>query len=195
MSTQTDTTVSSTRTWEGVEIPVAGTYVLDPSHTEVGFVGRHLMVTKVRGRFSQFEGAVTVAEDPLASSVEVTIQAASLDTRDAARDGHVTSPDFLDVEQHPTLEFRSTGVRHVKGDRFEVTGDLTVVGVTRSVVLDMTLDGVVGDPWGGTRLAFSASTEIDREEWGLTWNVALETGGVLVGKKVKIELEGQAVRQ
>ena len=105
------------------------------------------------------------------------------------------SPDLLDVEAHPTMTFRSTGVRHVRGDRFEVTGDLTIAGTTKSVVLDMVLDGVVGDPWGGTRLAFSAATEIDREEFGITWNVALETGGVLVGKKVKIELEGQAVRQ
>ncbi len=190
-----DVTIHATRTWEGVEIPTAGTYVLDKSHTEVGFVGRHLMVTKVRGRFSDFEGAVTIDEDPLASSVDVTIEAASIDTRDDARDGHVKSADLLDVENHPTLTFRSTGVRHLKGDKFAVTGDLTVAGVTRTVVLDLTLDGVVGDPWGGTRLAFSASTEIDREEFGITWNVALETGGVLVGKKVKIEIEGQAVRQ
>ena len=190
-----DITVAATRTWQGVEIPAPGTYVLDPSHTEVGFVGRHLMVTKVRGRFSEFEGTVTVGEDPLASSVDVTIATASIDTRDEARDGHVKSPDLLDVEAHPTMTFRSTGVRHVRGDRFEVTGDLTIAGTTKSVVLDMVLDGVVGDPWGGTRLAFSAATEIDREEFGITWNVALETGGVLVGKKVKIELEGQAVRQ
>ncbi len=190
-----DTTVAATRTWQGVQIPVPGTYVLDPSHTEVGFVGRHLMVTKVRGRFSEFEGTVTVDEDPLASAVDVTIATASIDTRDEARDGHVKSADLLDVEAHPTMTFRSSGVRHVRGDRFEVTGDLTIAGTTRSVVLDMVLDGVVGDPWGGTRLAFSASTEIDREEFGITWNVALETGGVLVGKKVKIELEGQAVRQ
>jgi polyisoprenoid-binding protein YceI len=190
-----DTTVAATRTWQGVQIPVPGTYVLDPSHTEVGFVGRHLMVTKVRGRFSEFEGTVTVDEDPLASAVDVTIATASIDTRDEARDGHVKSADLLDVEAHPTMTFRSTGVRHVRGDRFEVTGDLSIAGTTRSVALDMVLDGVVGDPWGGTRLAFSASTEIDREEFGITWNVALETGGVLVGKKVKIELEGQAVRQ
>jgi len=190
-----DVTVHATRTWEGVEIPTASTYVLDKSHTEVGFVGRHLMVTKVRGRFSDFEGTVTIAEDPQASSVDVTIDAASIDTRDDARDGHVKSADLLDVENHPSLTFRSTGVRHVKGDRFEVTGDLTVAGVTQAVALDLTLDGVLGDPWGGTRLAFSASTEIDREEFGITWNVALEAGGVLVGKKVKIEIEGQAVRQ
>lgn len=188
-------TPASTRTWEGVDIPVAGTYALDPSHTSVGFVARHLMVTKVRGAFTEFEGTVTIADDPLASSVEVSIAAASFRTGDDGRDGHVRSADLLDVETHPTLTFRSTGVRHTKHDRFEVTGDLTIRDVTRSVVLDMTLDGVVGDPWGGTRLAFTAETEIDREDFGITWNVALESGGVLVGKKVKIELEGQAVRQ
>ena len=130
-----DITVAATRTWQGVEIPAPGTYVLDPSHTELGFVGRHLMVTKVRGRFSEFEGTVTVGEDPLASSVDVTIATASIDTRDEARDGHVKSPDLLDVEAHPTMTFRSTGVRHVRGDRFEVTGDLTIAGTTKSVVL------------------------------------------------------------
>lgn len=192
----TDTsTATATRTWDGVEIPTAGTYAIDASHTEVGFVARHLMVTKVRGRFSEFEGDVIIAEDPLASSVAVTIQTASIDTRDESRDGHVRSADLLDVDQFPTMTFASRSVSHAGKDRFTVTGDLTVRGVTRPVELDLTLDGVVGDPWGGTRLAFSASTEIDREDFGITWNVALETGGVLVGKKIKIELEGQAVRQ
>ena len=188
------TEAPTTRTFEGSEIPTSGTFNIDPSHTEVGFVARHLMVTKVRGRFSDFSGDITIADDPLESSVAVVIQAASIDTRDEQRDAHVRSAELLDTEQFPTLEFRSTGVTHTKGDRFAVTGDLTVRGVTRPVVLDLTVDGVVQDPWGNQRLAFSAETELDREDFGLTWNVALETGGVLVGRKVKIEIEGQAVR-
>ena len=191
----TDTATTPTRTFEGVDVPAPGTYALDPSHTDVAFVARHLMVTKVRGRFSSFEGSVTIGQDPLASSVAVAIDAASIDSRDEQRDGHLRSPDFLDVERFPQLAFRSTSVRHLGADRFAVDGELTVRDVTRPVTLDMELDGVVGDPWGGTRMAFSASTELDREAFGLTWNVALESGGVLVGKKVRIEIEGQAVRQ
>ncbi len=193
----TATATSSTatnRSFAGVEIPVAGTYHLDPTHTSVGFVAKHLMVTKVRGRFTEVEGSVTVAEDPMASSVDVTMQASSIDTRTEDRDTHLRSPDFLDVEQFPTLSFHSTAVRHAGANEFEVDGDLTIKGVSRPVTLAMELDGVVGDPWGGQRLAFTASTEVDREEWGLTWNVALETGGVLVSKKVRIEIEGQAVK-
>lgn len=184
----------ATRSFAGVEIPVEGTYQLDPTHTSVGFVAKHLMVTKVRGRFTEVEGSVTVADDPLASSVDVTMQSASIDTRTEDRDAHLRSPEFLDVEQFPTLSFHSTAVRHAGGNEFEVDGDLTIKGVSRPVTLAMELDGVVGDPWGGQRLAFTASTEIDREDWGLTWNVALETGGVLVSKKIKIEIEGQAVK-
>ena len=183
------------RTFAGEQIPAAGTFTIDPSHTTVGFVARHLMVTKVRGRFTAVEGTIVVAEDPLASSVEVDIDAASIDTREADRDAHLRSADFLDVEHFPTLAFRSTGVAHVKGDEWLVDGELTVRGVTRAVQLELEIDGVVRDPWGNERLAFSAETEIDREEFGLTWNVALETGGVLVGKKVKFEIEGQGVRQ
>src|SRR5690606_31967571 len=159
-------------------------YAIDPSHTSVGFVAKHLMVTKVRGAFDELEGAITIAEEPLDSSVEVTLQAASVNTRSADRDAHLRSADFLDVEQHPTLSYRSTGVRHVEGSRFQLDGELTVKGVSRPLTLDMELDGVAKDPWGGQRMAFSAQAEVDREDWGLTWNVALETGGVLVSKKV-----------
>lgn len=188
-------TSTSTRTFEGVEVPAPGTFQLDPSHTEVAFVARHLMVTKVRGRFSEFEGTITVAEEPLASGVEVTIQAGSVDTRDAGRDEHLRSADFFDVESNPAITFRSTGVEHRGGTDFTVHGELTVRDQTRPVDLAMTLEGVVTDPWGNERMAFTASTEVDREEWGLTWNQALETGGVLVGKKVRFEIDGQAVRQ
>jgi polyisoprenoid-binding protein YceI len=183
------------REWQGTDVPAPGTYVLDPSHTTVGFVARHLMVTKVRGRFEEFEGSITVGGDPLASSAQAAISTASLTTGSADRDGHVKSDDFLAVQAFPTMRFASRSVSHVAGDRFTVVGDLTVKDVTREVVLDVTVDGVARDPWGGERLAVTASTEIDREDFGITWNVALESGGVLVSKKVRIEIEAQAVRQ
>lgn len=193
MTTTESAIAPQTRTFEGVEIPSAGRYVIDASHTNVGFSAKHLMVSKVRGRFSDFDGAITIADAPLDSSVQVSLQAASIDSRSEDRDGHLRSPDFLDVDQFPTLEFRSTAVRHTGGNTFEVDGELTIKDVTRPLSLDMEFEGVAQDPWGGHRIAFSAATEIDREDWGLTWNVALETGGVLVGKKIKLEIEGEAV--
>jgi polyisoprenoid-binding protein YceI len=175
--------------------PAAGVYEIDKSHSMVEFVSRHLMVTKIRGRFSEFSGAITVGETPEESSVEVTIDAASIDSRDEKRDGHLRSPDFLDVENHPTIEFRSTDVEVIDDQRLRVTGDLTIRDVTRPVTLDATFDGEFADPWGNQRIGFSASTEIDREDWGLTWNVALETGGVLVARKARLELTVSAVRK
>jgi polyisoprenoid-binding protein YceI len=174
---------------------VAGTWQIDPSHSTVGFVARHLMVTKVRGRFTDVDATVTVGDDPTASSVEAVIQTASIDTRSADRDTHLRSADFFDVEQFPTITFRSTAVRAVKGDRWALDGELTIKGVTRPVTLDVEFEGTAGDPWGGQRAGFTAETEIDREDWGLTWNVALESGGILVSKKIKLELEVQLVRQ
>jgi len=191
----TDTAApTTTRTFEGATIPTPGTFVLDASHTTIGFIARHLVVTKVRGSFDTFEGAITVAEDPLASSVEVSIDAASFDSRDEGRDGHVKGADFLDVENFPTLTFRSTGVRNEKG-AWKVDGDLTVKSTTKPVVLDLELGGVVTDPWGGSRLAFSATTQIDRDDYGINFNVPLDGGGMLVGKKIVIEIDGQGVRQ
>jgi polyisoprenoid-binding protein YceI len=190
----TTETTPQTRTVAGVEVPSPGTFALDPSHSQVGFVVRHLVAAKVRGHFTAFEGTITVGDEPAGSSVEVTIQADSFDTRDAGRDEHVRSADFLDVEHHPTLTFRSTGVR-VEGDDWKVDGELTIRGVTKPVVLDLEIDGVVQDPWGNQRLVVSAETEINREDFGLTWNQALETGGVMVAKKVKIVIEAEAIRQ
>jgi polyisoprenoid-binding protein YceI len=174
-------------------LPEPGDWAVDASHTEVGFSVRHLGLAKVRGRFGEVEGVVRVAEPAEASSVEVRIAAGSVDTRDAKRDEHLRSADFLDAEHHPHLGFRSTAVRP-NGERWLVDGELTIRGVTRPVTLDVAFEGVGADPWGGTRAAFSASTEIDREDFGLTWNVALETGGVLVGKRIRIELEVELVR-
>jgi polyisoprenoid-binding protein YceI len=173
-------------------LPARGAWTIDPSHSSVEFVVRHLMVAKVRGRFSEFGGTIQVGDTPEASSVEVTISPASITTGDAGRDGHLQSADFFDVEQFPTIGFRSTAVRSVKGDRYEVDGELTVRSVSKPVTLDLEYQGSITDPFGADKVVYSASTEIDREEWGLTWNQALESGGVLVGKKAKIEIEVEA---
>ena len=185
---------TATRTLEGVEVPATGTWEIDRSHSTVGFVARHLMVAKVRGRFGEFDGTIHIAEAPEDSHVEVSIEAASIDTRDSKRDAHLRSGDFLDVENHPTLSFRNTGFIQTGETTFDLPGELTIRGVRRPVVLHATFDGITPDPWGNTRAAFTAETEIDREVFGLTWNVALETGGVLVGKQVKIQIELEAVR-
>jgi len=185
----------ASRTYNGVEIPVPGTYVLDSDHQRVGFVARHLMVSKVRGHFAEATATITVAEDPAQSSVTATLQAASISTGQEQRDGHLRSADFLDVEKFPTLEYRSTGVKSIDGNEFVLTGELTIKDVTVPVDLEVELEGVGRSPYGQDVFGFSASAEIDREQFGITWNVALETGGVMVGKKVKLEIEGEAIRQ
>jgi polyisoprenoid-binding protein YceI len=184
-----------TRTVNGVALPTPGTYTLDPTHTRIGFVARHLMVTKVRGHFAAFEGTITIADEPHASTANVTIQTASVETGTPDRDRHLRSGDFFEAEKFPELTFRNARVVSQKGTDFTVVGDLTIKDVTREVELAVELDGVVKDPWGGTRLAVTASTEIDREDWGMTWNAALEAGGVVVSKKVRIEIESEAVLQ
>ena len=184
-----------TRPFEGLDVPVAGTYAIDTSHSAAAFSVKHLVVAKTRGRFTDVTGEIKIADDPLASSVTVSIEAASITTGDANRDGHLRSEDFLDVKKFPTLTYASTSVRHTKGDHFAVDGDLTIAGVTRPVTLDVEYAGVVTDPWGGTRAVFNASAKINREEFGLTYNQALETGGVLIGKDISIDLEVEAVKQ
>jgi polyisoprenoid-binding protein YceI len=190
----TESSVAS-RTYNGVEIPVPGTYVLDQNHRRVGFVARHLMVSKVRGHFADATATITVAEDPLQSSVTATLQAASITTNQEQRDAHLKSADFLDVEKFTTLEYRSTGVKSIDGNEFVLTGELTIKDVTVPVELNVELEGVGRSPYGQDVFGFSATAEIDREEFGITWNVALETGGVMVGKKIKLEIEGEAIRQ
>lgn len=185
---------ATTRTFGDLTIPTPGTFTLDKAHTLVGFVARHLMVTKVRGSFPEVSGTITVAENPLESSVEVTIDAASISTGNADRDAHLRSADFLDVEKYPTLTFRSKRIASHSGNNFVVVGDLTIKDVTREVELAVEYDGLVRDPWGGEVIAFSAKTEINREDWGITWNAALEAGGVLVGKEVTIEISVEAKR-
>ncbi|MEV4379750.1 YceI family protein [Streptosporangium sp. NPDC049644] len=182
----------TTRTWENLQIPAAGTFALDVAHTRIGFVVKHMMVSKVRGHFGDFSGTVTIAENPLDSSAELSIKAASIDTGVADRDGHLRGDDFLSAEKFPTLTFRSTRVAGHSGDEFTLVGDLTIRDVTKPVELTVEYGGAGTNPWGQDVWGFSITTEIDREEFGLTWNQALETGGVLVGKKIKIEIEGEA---
>jgi polyisoprenoid-binding protein YceI len=182
-------------TVEGIEIPEPGDWQLDPVHTSVEFVARHLMVTKVRGGFTTVSGNIHIADDPLGSWAEVTVDPASVETGDEKRDAHLRSPDFFDVEQYPDITFRSTRVEGSSPDHFKLEGDLTVHGVTRHVALDVDYHGWTSDPWGGRRAGFSASTELDREDFGLTWNVALESGGFLVGKKIRLEFEIEAIKQ
>ncbi|MEX2292308.1 MAG: YceI family protein [Acidimicrobiales bacterium] len=192
MTTQTPTPVP-TRIVDGVELPVAGRYELDASHSSVGFSVRHLMVSKTKGRFAEFTGAITIGEDPLESSVEVDIATASIDTRDETRDGHLRSPDFFDVENHPAIRFRSTSVAPAAKGTWAVEGNLSVAGVTLPVPLTVTFEGGAVDPWGGSRLGFEAHAELDRTAFGLSWNQALETGGILVGNTVKVEISAEAV--
>ena len=183
------------RVVDGVTLPAAGTYVLDPTHTRIGFVARHLMVTKVRGSFREFEGSITIGDSATDSTAEATRQTASIDTGTPDRDNHLRSGDFLEAEKYPQVTFRNARVLSQDGASFKVAGDLTIKETTREVTLDVELDGVARDPWGNEKLAVTARTEIDREDFGMTWNVALETGGVLVSKKVVIEIEAQAARQ
>jgi polyisoprenoid-binding protein YceI len=171
------------------------TWTIDPSHSTIEFVAKHMMITTVKGRFTEFTGTIVADEEHFAdSTVEATMQAASLDTRSEQRDAHLRSPDFLDVERYPEVTFRSTGLRGTK-DSFELTGDLTIRDVTRPITLDVTFEGEGKDPWGGTRASFSAKGKFDRRDFGLTWNVALETGGILVSNEVKINIEAQVVAQ
>ena len=185
----------ATRKWQDTQFPAAGTWALDVTHTAVEFEAKHLMISKVKGRFAEFEGALTVADDPTKSSVSVAIKAASIDTRTEARDDHLRSADFLEVDKYPELTFVSTGVEHDGGDDWRIRGDLTIHGITKPVTLKAEFEGQTIDPWGGQRVAFSAETKIDREEWGLTWNQALEAGGWLVGKEITLTLEVAAVLQ
>lgn len=191
----TATSSSRTRDYRGVTIPTPGTFVIDPAHTHVGFMAKHLMVTKVRGHFPEVEGSITVADDPTQSRAEATMRTASITTGSPDRDTHLRSGDFLLTEEYPTLTYRSTGITGLDGGTFAIAGELTIKGVTRPVDLAVEIDGVAADPWGGERMSISARGEIDREEFGLRWNVALESGGVLVSRKVVLEIEAQAVRQ
>jgi polyisoprenoid-binding protein YceI len=168
---------------------------IDPAHTDTGFAVRHMMISTVKGRFADVSGTITLDEADLSgSSVEVEIGVASIDTRQEERDAHLRSADFFDAENHPKITFRSRRVEATGGGDFRVIGDLTIRGVTREVVLEATDEGRATDPWGNEKAGFSARTAIDRQDFGLTWNAALETGGILVGNEIKISLEVQAAK-
>ncbi|MFB3044329.1 MAG: YceI family protein [Acidimicrobiia bacterium] len=174
-------------------LPTSGTWVIDPAHTSIEFVARHLMVTKVRGRFTDFSGTIEIADEPTESRVEIEVNLASVYTATPDRDNHLKSADFFDVENHPTMKFVSTSIVE-KGDGYSMTGDLTVRGVTHPLTLDVEYLGVMTDPYGNDKAAFSASGEVTRADWGLTWNAPLEAGGMLVSKTAQIEIEAQAAR-
>ncbi len=188
-----ETTAAPTRTIQGVEVPAPGLWVFDKAHTTIGAIGRHMMVSKVRGRFKEYDGEIHVAEKPEGSWVEIKIQADSIDTGVQQRDDHLRSSDFMYVEKYPYLTFKSTKVEILDAANLRVTGDMTIRDVTRPVVLDVEYLGVERPPWGGVAAGFSATTELERADWDMTWNQALESGGVLVGKRLKVELEVEAV--
>ncbi|NNF55614.1 MAG: YceI family protein [Acidimicrobiales bacterium] len=184
MNTATATTASTT-----------GTYAIDPTHSRVGFVARHAMVTKVRGAFNDLEGTGYFdSENPTQSTLSVSIETDSIDTRNSDRDGHLRSGDFFDVETYPTINFVSTDIETIDESNYRVTGNLTIKDVTRPTTFDLELTGTAVDPWGNTRLGLEGSAVVSRKAWGLTWNTALDAGGVLVGDKVTLELEISAVK-
>jgi polyisoprenoid-binding protein YceI len=177
--------------------PVQGKTVwkLDPSHTSVEFAAKHMMITTVRGRIADVEGTIIMDEkNPANSSVEAVLKGASLDTRSEQRDQHLRSADFLDTEKFPVITFKSKRIEGSK-ERFQVIGDLAIRGSTREITLDVTFEGEGKDPWGGERVGFAATGRIDRRYFGLTWNQALETGGVLVANEIKITIEAQATKE
>lgn len=176
-------------------VDLTGTWDIDPAHTRLGFAARHAMVATVRGGFDVFSGNIVIDhKNPSASSAEVEINAASISTGNEQRDGHLTSADFLDVEQYPTITFRSTSAEEVDPDTYKMIGDLTIKGQSHPVTLELDFQGTGGDPFGNTRAGFEGRTTINRKDWGLSWNVAIEGGGILVGEKVKLELDVSAIK-
>lgn len=175
---------------------LSGTYAIDPAHSRIGFVARHAMVTKVRGSFDEFTGTLTLdGAAPEKSSAQVTIQVTSIDTRNADRDNHLRTNDFLDAATYPQITFTSTGARQAGPTDFELTGNLTVKDVTQEVTIPFSYEGSATDPFGNQRVGFEGSVSINRKDFGVNWNAALETGGVLVGEKVTLEFEISAIRQ
>lgn len=175
---------------------LTGTYALDPAHSRLGFVARHAMVTKVRGSFREVEGkGYFDAADPARSWLEVTIQATSIDTGNETRDAHLRSNDFFDMENHPEIRFVSTAVDAVDDDTYRLTGDLTIKDITNPITVDLERTGPAVDPWGNTRIGLEGAVTVNRRDWGINWNAALDAGGVLVSEKVTLEFDVAAVRQ
>lgn len=186
--------MTATRTVAGLEYPSPGVWRIDPGHAEVAFIGRHFGLTKVRGRFTGIDGFVTITDAITDSTVEVSIDMASVQSGDQSRDDHLRSKDFFDVDRHPIATFRSTSV-DVTGHEGRLTGDLTIKGVTRPVALTVEYVGHATDPWGNQRAVFTAAAVIDREDWGLTWNMLLESGGLLVSKEIRLEIEIELIHE
>jgi polyisoprenoid-binding protein YceI len=186
---------TAVREMNGVELPQTGDWVIDPAHSSIEAVARHMVVTKVRGHFEEFSGTVHIDEDPEKLWAEASIKAASINTNAPDRDAHLRSPDFLNADEFPELSFKSTRLSHKGGRRFEVVGDLTIRGETHPLTLDVEFGGVMTDPYGQVKALFSASTKLEREKWGVNWNQALEAGGMLVSKTLDIEVEVQAILQ
>jgi len=191
MTSQTPEGRTVTRTVQGHEVPIAGTWNLDPTHTSITFEVRHMMISKVRGSIQEASGTIEIGDAFADSRVEVTMETASVETGTPDRDTHLRSPDFFDVATYPHMSFRSTSIETTE-DGFRINGELTVKDVTAPVILDAEFNGGIIDPYGNPRVAFSAAGEVDRTDWGLTWNMALETGGVLVGKKAKLIIDTEA---
>jgi polyisoprenoid-binding protein YceI len=190
MSTSDTATGTATGT---IAPPAPGRWVIDPAHSSIEAIARHMMVSKVRGRFESFSGTVEVGEDPTESAIDISIDAKSINTNEEQRDQHLRSADFLDADEHPQLTFTSTRIEHVEGDSYRVIGELTIRGETHPVELDVDYFGVNTDPFGSERALFQATTKLNREDWDMTWNQALETGGVLVGKKLDVAIDVQLV--
>jgi polyisoprenoid-binding protein YceI len=185
-----------TRIVNGRQVPEPGRYEIDPAHQSFEWIARHLM-HKVRGRFPTVNGVATIAEQPEESTLEIEIDANSIDTQDETRDAHMRSNDFFGVEEHPTITFRSTAVRPGAGENeWQVDGDLTVKGTTRPVTVDVEFEGAAVDPWGNQKVGFSGVVpEVDRRDWGLTWNAALETGGFLLANNVRLEIAAELYKK
>ena len=174
---------------------LTGDYTLDPAHTRLGFVARHAMITKVRGQFDEFDSRAHIDfTDPSQCSAEIMIEAASIDTRNEQRDGHLRTNDFFDIPNHPKITYRSTAVEKVDDATYRLTGDLTIRGVTNPVTIDFEFTGAAKDPFGNQRVGFEGSTVVNRKDWGIEWNAPLETGGVLVSEKITIEVEVSAIQ-
>ena len=192
--TQTQPAGNATRLVGGAKLPVPGRWQIDPGHAEVAFIGRHFMLTKVRGRFTGVSGEIVVAEEPGESTAKVTIDMASVDSGSQARDDHLRSPDFFDASRHPTATFTGHAAAW-QGTRGVLEGELTIRGITRPVTLRVEYLGHAADPWGGHRAIFTASGTLNREDWGLTWNQVLDGGGLLVSAQIRIEIDLETVLQ
>ncbi|MFD8573600.1 YceI family protein [Streptomyces sp. NPDC057694] len=193
---ETTDTTAATAAPAGPDLSaVTGDYTVDPAHTTLGFVARHAMVTNVKGSFTDFTGELHLdGSDPAKSTASFDVQMASIDTGSADRDGHLKSADFFKIDEFPTMTFRSTAAESLGGDDYRITGDLTILGTTKPLSIDLEFNGSAKDPFGNERVGFEGKADILRSEWGLTWNAALETGGVLVSDKIKLSFDISAIK-